>query len=115
MGVPFLIKRLKGYDVNAIGRSNNYGYEYDYHSFDPVASSVRTNKSVQDVKNELVLEGDNSSAIVIIHVPGTNTEHAIVAVNRNNRISFIDPQAQNIVDLQPTLNLDMFVAYDPVN
>jgi len=56
--------------------------------------------SVQDVKDALELEGDKSSSVVIIHIRGSNTdEYAIIAVNRNNRVSFIDPQAQRIVDL----------------
>jgi len=58
--------------------------------------------------------------VVVVHFPNVipgNDEftHAIVAVNRNNQITYLDPQNNTIVNLRSDLILDVGVAIAPAN
>ncbi|THF73947.1 toxin glutamine deamidase domain-containing protein [Cohnella fermenti] len=98
--------RLIGDDVFAVAQaSKGYGGRNDLLYSAPFGT--QKNLSVSDVSKQLLEAGDGANGIVIIHQG--SVEHVINVVNRNGEIYYIDTQIGKIVELHPTLKLELGV------
>lgn len=95
--------RLLGDDTTAVSSSSGYGTGNDLLYSAPFGT--RKNLTVEDVNKLMSQEGDGAIGIVIINQG--NIDHVINVVNRNGTTYYIDTQIGKIVELDPSLKLEL--------
>lgn len=102
--VPTYEMRRRGYDVTALPRMDEFGYDHlAYNPFDVWESPevIRCSDSgKKDIENIMSEWEDGSRAQIVVLWKGTNSGHTFTAEKINGEIKYYDPQTckENVSD-----------------